>query len=41
MKKIYCVTYGEYRKFEKPKTSYIVETLQFVLLFAVNARMNI
>ena len=25
MKKLYCVLYGKYRKFEKPKTSYLVE----------------
>ena len=25
MKKIYCVICGKYRKFEKPKTSYIFE----------------
>ena len=25
MKKLYCVICGKYRKFEKPKTSYILE----------------
>ena len=25
MKKVYCVICGKYRKFEKPKTSYILE----------------
>ena len=25
MKKLYCVIYGKYRKFEKPKISYLLE----------------
>ena len=25
MKKLYCVVWGKYRKFEKPKISYILE----------------
>ena len=25
MKKLYCVICGKYRKFEKPKTSYLLE----------------
>ena len=25
MKKLYCVICGQYRKFEKPKTSYLLE----------------
>ena len=25
MKKIYCVIWGKYRKFEKPKISYLLE----------------
>ena len=27
MKKLYCVICGEYRKFEKPKISYILEKI--------------
>ena len=25
MKKLYCVIFGKYRKFEKPKISYLLE----------------
>ena len=37
MKKIYNVICGKYRKFKKPKTSYI----SFFLLFAVSVRIEI
>ena len=40
MKKIYCVICGKYRKFEKPKISYLLKKHLFFLLFAVSARMN-
>ena len=39
MKKIYCVNCGKYRKFEKPKISYILKYYVF-LLFAVSAQMK-
>ena len=40
MKKLYCVICGKYRKFEKPKISYLLEKYQFFQLFAVSARMK-
>ena len=36
MKKIYCVTFGNYRKFENPKISSIFEKTIVLLLFAVS-----
>ena len=39
MKKLYWIICGKYKKFEKPKISYLFET-QFFLLFAVGARMK-
>ena len=30
MKKLYCVTCGKYRKFEKPKISYLLEKTLFL-----------
>ena len=39
MKKIYCVIRDMYRKFEKPKISYLLEKKVF-LLFAVSERMK-
>ena len=27
MKKLYCVIYGKYRKFKKPKISYLLEKI--------------
>ena len=41
MKKIYCVFSDKYKKFEKPKISYILEKHSFLLLFAVSVRMKI
>ena len=32
MKKLYCVICGEYRKFEKSKTSYLKKTLVFPII---------
>ena len=40
MKKLYCVICGKYRKFEKPKISYVFEKHEFFLLLAVSARMK-
>ena len=40
MKKLYCVICGKYRKFEKPKISYILEKHYFFLLFVVNVKMK-
>ena len=39
MKKLYCVICSKYRKFEKPKISYLLEKM-FFLLFAVTTRMK-
>ena len=39
MKKIYCVICGEYRKFEKPKTSYLLEKA-LVLSIICSKRKN-
>ena len=41
MKKLYCVNSGKYRKFEKPKTSYLVAIILVFLLFSVSVRMKI
>ena len=41
MKKLYCVICGKYRKFEKPKISYLLEKTLVPLLFAVSAKMKI
>ena len=38
--KSYCAICGKYRKFEKPKISYLLEKYQFFLLFAVSAKMK-
>ena len=38
MKIIYCVIYGKYRKFKKPKISYIFEKTLFFLSMTVNAK---
>ena len=38
MKKLYCVIYGKYRKFEKPKISYLLEKT-VLSVFAVSARI--
>ena len=40
MKKIYCVTFGNYRKFENPKISSIFEKTIVLLLFAVSVWMR-
>ena len=32
MEKIYCITCGEYRKFEKPKMYYIFEKILVLLI---------
>ena len=47
MKKFYCVICGNYRKFEKPKRSYLLEKTVFekkILVtektFAISARMK-
>ena len=37
MEKIYCIICGKYRKFGKPKISYLLEK---TLLFAVSARIK-
>ena len=39
MKKIYCVICGEYRKFEKPETSYLLEKA-LVLSIICSKRKN-
>ena len=36
MKKIYCVIYGEYRKFKNPKISYIFEKTLVLSIFCSN-----
>ena len=33
MKKIYCVIWGKYRKFEKPKISYLLEKTVLFIIF--------
>ena len=38
MKIIYCFIYGKYRKFKKPKISYIFEKTLFFLSMTVNAK---
>ena len=41
-KKIYCVICGKYKKFGKPKISYIlVKTLVLLIFIAVSARIKI
>ena len=41
MEKLFCVTCGKYKKFGKPKVSYIFKKKQlFLLLFAVSTRMK-
>ena len=40
MKKIYCVVCGKYRKFEKPKTSYILEETLVLSIIIVSAKMK-
>ena len=40
MKKLFLVICGKYRKFEKPKISYLLEKHWFFLSFAVSARMK-
>ena len=40
MKKLYCVICGKYRKFEKPKISYLLEKALVFLLFAVSVKMK-
>ena len=40
MKEIYCVICSEYRKFEKPKISYISEKTLVFLLFVVSVKMK-
>ena len=40
MKKLYCVICGKYRKFEKPKISYLLEKTLVPLLFAVRRRIS-
>ena len=32
MKRLYCVIYGNYRKFEKPKISYLLEKTIFLFI---------
>ena len=36
MKKLYCVICGNYRKFEKPKISHLLEKTLVPLLFPVS-----
>ena len=38
MKKICCVTCGKYRKFEKPKISYILETTLVLSIISCNCK---
>ena len=40
MKKLYCVICGKYRKFEKPKISYLPEKTLVLLSFVVSQRMK-
>ena len=40
MKKLYCVTCGKYRKFERPKMSYLLEKHYFFLLFAIGVTIK-
>ena len=40
MKILYCVICSKYRKFEKPKISYLWEKRKFFLLFAVSVKMK-
>ena len=40
MKKLYCIIFGKYRKFEKPKISYLLEKTLVFLLFEVSTRMK-
>ena len=40
MKKLYCVICSKYRKFEKPKISYLFKKYQIFLLSAVSTRMK-
>ena len=34
MKKIYCVIWGKYRKFEKPKISYLLEKTVLPIIYS-------
>ena len=36
MKKIYCVIWGKYRKFEKPKISYLLE--KTLVLYIISSK---
>ena len=40
MKKLYCLICGKYRKFVKPKFSYLLGNTSFFLLFAVSVKMK-
>ena len=40
MKRLYCVIYSNYRKFEKPKISYLLEKALVLSIFAVSVRMK-
>ena len=41
MKKLNCVICGKYRKFEKPKISYILEKTLFLPIICSNVKMKI
>ena len=38
MKKVYCVICGRYRKFEKPKTSYILEKTLVLSIICIKCK---
>ena len=40
MKKLYCVIYRKYRKFEQAKISYILEKTLVLSIFAVTVKMK-
>ena len=40
MKKLYCVICGKYRKFEKPKISYLLEKTLVLSIICISARMK-
>ena len=40
MKKLYCAICSEYRKFEKPKMSYLLGKTLVFLLFAASVKMK-
>ena len=38
MKKIYCVIWGKYKKFEKPKKSYLLEKISVLYIICSNCQ---